>query len=180
MLQETRMLQVPKGMTAMLRSDRARQSHTNLVWTIVFLLLALSSLVLCIFDVLHNEWTAAIGEGIGTIVLLGFAWAEYDDSTHSRESFAYCRARSYYDAWVEQRLYRQLSRITLIVCALTWTASVIAYKATGNMTTLAVALGTVPAIIVNLALMPILSLWYGHRFEKTHGKEDTWFLNPEQ
>lgn len=164
----------------MRKTNAMRQSRKHLAWTIVFLLLAFSSLALCIFDIAQSEWAAAAGEGIGTIVLLGFAWAEYDDSSYSSTSHAYLEARSRYDAWVEQRLYRQLSRITLIVCALTWAVSMIAYKATGNTATLAVALGAAPAIIVNLALMPILSLWYGHRFEKTHGREDTWFLNPEQ
>ena len=173
------MILVLKEMMIM-RKFNVKRSRAKLAWTIVFLLLALSSIPLCIFDLSQAEWTSAAGEGIATIVLLGFAWAEYHDSAHSSTSRAYREARSRYDAWVEQRTYRRISRITLIACALTWTASVIAYKTTGNTATLALALGTAPAIIVNLVLMPILSLWYGHRFEKTHGREDTWFLNPEQ
>ena len=178
-LQRTWMIRVPKEMMIMLKPNTKR-SRTKSVWTIVLLFLALSSIPLCIVDLSQAEWASAAGEGMAASVLLGFAWAEYHDSAHSGTSRAYREARSRYDAWVEQRMYRQISRITLIACALTWTASVIAYKATGNTATLSVALGAAPAIIVNLALAPILSLWYGHRFEKTHDGEATWFLNPER
>lgn len=148
------------------------------IWTLIFALLALACIPLAIHDFIAGETASALGETAGGVILLCFAWSSWHEARHMGNSLAYTDARAKYDMWVSARMYPKVNTAVLIVCALVWAAALVAYRMTGNATVLVIGLGVAPVLIVDMVLMFALSLYYGHRFEKTHGAEDTWFLNP--